>query len=232
MPKLMNKQGVLDLAKRLIDENPENLRSPEAYLSHLGDSYDNAERVVKEVCFKYPILKNILNVEKISLAGGLHDIGRPFKEDQLFHELRGAKYIQEHGLQLGVADNLVAVYKIAQMFRSHCIVSEQFAEENHKEQRIEFEPLDTSLLIQRTWQEAIVTYSELTIIKGERISFQEKMQDFKKNYAPGGKFAKTNPAFIKSLEKGLPRLAEVYERVQRLRQGKLKIEEIMQYGFL
>lgn len=232
MTKLMNKQGVLDLAKRLIDENPGNLNSPDGYLTHLGDAYDNAGGVVKEVCFKYTILKNILDVEKISLAGGLHDIGRPFKKDQLFHELIGAKYIQEHGLQLGVADNLVAVYRIAQMFRSHCIVSEQFAEENHKEQRREFEPLDTSLLIQRTWQEAIVTYSELTIVNGKRISFQEKIQDFRKNYALGGKFAKTNPAFIKSLEKGLPRLTEVCQRVQRLRQGKLKIEEIMRYGFL
>ncbi len=232
MPKLMNKQGVLDLAKRLIDENPRNIPSPEVYLSHLGDAYDNTRKVVNEICFNYPILKNILDVEEISLAGGLHDIGKPFKKDKLFHELIGARYIEQNGLQLGVADNLVAVYRIAQMFRSHCVVLEQFAEENHKKQRRDFESLDTNLLIPRTWQEKIVVYSELTIVNGKRISFQEKMQDFKRRYTPGSELAKTNPTFLESLEKALPRLVEVCERVERLRQGKLKIEEIMQYGFL
>lgn len=228
----MNKQGVLDLAKRLIDENPENLHSPEAYLSHLGDSYDNAERVVKEVCFKYPVLKNILDVEKISLAGGLHDIGRPFKKDQLFHELIGARYIQEHGLQLGVADNLVAVYKIAQMFTPHLVVSEQFNDKNNKEQRIEFEPLDTSLLIPRTWQEKIIVYSELTNVNGKQISFEDRIADIQERYKPGSEFAQTNHSLASAMQGGLARVFEVCERVQRLRQGKLKIEEIMQYGFL
>ena len=228
----MDKQGVLDLAKRLIDENPENILSPESYLSHLGDSYDNAGRVVADVYLKYSGLNRFLNQRETALAGGLHDIGRPLMKDQLFHELRGARYIQEHGLQLDVADNLTEVYRIAQMFTPHFVVSEQFNDENNNEKKKDFKSLDTSLLIPRTWQEKIVVYSELTNINGEQISFKDRITDIQKRYSPGSKFEQTNPSLASAMQKGLKRVLEVCERVQKLRQGKLSEQEIAQYGFL
>ncbi len=231
MAKLMNKQGVLDLAKRLMDESDENVLG-ERYLPHLMDAWDNTENVLEEIYLEYPGLKKYIKKEETRLAGGLHDIGRPFKKSQVFHELRGARYIEEKGLGVGIVDNPLDLYRIAQMIRFHGVVSEQWAEEHHRDKRKEFEPLDSGVLIPRSWQEAIITYSELTMVQGHRVTLQEKLADFEKNYGPKGKFLKTNPDFAESLKKGLPRLIEVCESVDRLRQGKLTEPEIVQYGFL
>ncbi len=230
--KLMDKQRVLDLAKRLIDENPGTLMKPEMYLIHLSDSYNIAGEVIDHIISKYSKLERYLNKQEISLAAELHDIGRPFKEDQLFHELRGARYIEKHGLEIGIADNLIDIYRIAQMFRSHLVVAEQFNDGEDNEQKKEFEPLDTSLLIPRTWQEKIVVYSELTNLNGERIHFEKRIADIKKRYALGSKWQRTNPSLANALQKGLERVIVTCEKVEFLIKGKLTEQEIAREGFL
>ena len=61
---------------------------------------------------------------------------------------------------------------------------------------------------------------------------QKRIEDIKERYKPGSNYAKTNPSLVKAMQKGLERVFEVCETVQRLRQGKLKEEEIRQYGFI
>lgn len=39
MSKIIDCEGVINLVKVLIDENPGNLYSPDDYLSHLRDTY-------------------------------------------------------------------------------------------------------------------------------------------------------------------------------------------------
>lgn len=223
---------ILNLARELIEANPGNLTKLDAYFSHVRDSYDVAGEVVDIILSKYHGLKKYLDKQEISLAVGLHDIGRPLRKDQLFHELRGARYIEEHGLEKGISDKITDVYRIAQMVRSHFVVAEQFADETNIQQREEFEPLDPVLLVPRTWQEAIVIYSELSNVNGKRVSIQERIQDIQKRYAPGSDWVKSNPSLVKSMEKGLSRVLETCERVQRLKEGELKEEEIGRYGFI
>src|SRR3989344_2950846 len=143
MTTIMNCDGVLNLTKRLIDFYPDNLIDPTNYLAHLSDTYKIASETTNRALIKYPKLNRWLITEQIALAGGLHDIGRVLRKNQLFHELRGAKYIEDNGLEIGVADSIVNIYRIAQMFRSHYVVAEQFADEENAQERAEFEPLDS-----------------------------------------------------------------------------------------
>ena len=65
------------------------------------------------------------------MATGLHDVGKPLMKGQLFHELRGARYIEENGIKEGVSSSIIDVYRIAQMFRPHHVVAEQFSDEEN-----------------------------------------------------------------------------------------------------
>ena len=231
MAMIMNLEGVLRLAKRLVEENPHNLNDSENYLLHLSDTYLIAEEIVNGVIKIYPRLNERLISEEVSLAAGLHDIGRSLRKNQLFHELRGARYIEENGLEIGVTDSITDVYRIAQMFRPHYVVAEQFDDEENKEERKEFEPLDSRLLTPRTWQEAIVVYSELSNVHGGRIPIQKRIDDIWERYKDP-KLNSTNPSLLRCMKKGLPRVLETCEAVQKLVEGKLSEKDIARYGFI
>ena len=231
MATIINKEGILSLAKILLDSCPGHLHEPEEWLLHLGDSFDIGGETVKRITHRYPGLKEHLNEEEGSVSSGLHDIGRVFRKNQLFHELEGARFVEKHGLGL-VAESLADVYRLAQMFRPHYVVAEQWADDENKAERAKFEPLDSRLLIPRTWQEAIVVYSELSNMRGERVPVQKRVEDVRKRYSTDPKYMNSSPSVVRAMEKGLPRVLETCEMVQRLRNGELEMHEIMRYGFL
>ena len=120
----MNKDGILTLARNLLEANPNTLNNPDGYLTHLSQVHDLARDVVENIHSKYKLIPLIL--EEVSLAAGLHDIGRPLQKDQTFHELRGAKYIEENGLTKMVAPYINDVYRIAQIFIKNPFKINQF----------------------------------------------------------------------------------------------------------
>ena len=227
----MDYDGLRKLTEQLMKENPENMKSSEGFLLHVQESYNVAKETVEMACFNLPELKTKLDENEVSLAGGLHDIGRILKKNQLFNELRGARYIEENGIENGIADNLVDIYRIAQMIRPHFVVSEQFNDEKNEKEKIEFEPIDSRLLIPRTWQEAIVVYAELSNLGGERVSFIERLNEIKERYANNPKY-KEDSSVLGGLQKGLTRIIETCGKVENLRKGKLKKADIARYGFL
>lgn len=221
----MNKKGVMDLAHRLVDQNPGVVK--DSYLSHLNDTYDIARETVMMAFAHYPCLREHMNIEEVALAGGLHDIGRPLQKNQLFHELRGARLIEQKGLDFGITNNIVDIYRIAQMFRSHGTIYERFIHPDLAEERKEFEPIGHSLLLPRTLQEAIIVYSDFSNVGGKRISYEERVADIKERYS-----TTPNSTCSIAIRQGLPRISKVYEKVRKLREGKLSEEEIFRYGFL
>ncbi|MBT6775017.1 HD domain-containing protein [Candidatus Woesearchaeota archaeon] len=230
MKRLMTTNGALDLARRLLDEHPDTILG-NGYVGHLESVAKAAEGIVTTIHKKNPKIDYFLKREEVTLAAVLHDIGRVLDNDQLFHELRGAKYVEENGLELGVAESKIDVYRIAQMFRPHFLVYEQFNDLENVQARKEFEPLDSNLLVPRTWQEAIVTYSDLSVVDGERVSVEERIMDIEKRYSSDPKYM-GNTSVMKSLEKGKIRLLKLAERIEKLEMGILSDAEIMQYGFL
>lgn len=233
MRNIMDVEGLVKLARELIEQNPGNLYSHliDEYLCHLSDTYRIAGETVDAVCYRYPVLRKKLKREEVALAAGLHDIGRPLCKNQLFHELRGARYIEDYGLGKGVADSLIDVYRIAQMFRSHFLVFEQFCDSQNAPGREEYKKIEAELLLPRSWQEAIVVYAELSNIKGTQISIQGRIADIRKRYTDDPQY-NPNSSLLYAMAKGLPRVIAVCERVERLKCGELDEPEIMRFGFI
>ena len=51
---MMNINGVLTLARSLVEANPGNLKDPDGYLAHLSQVHDIARDVVETINSKYP----------------------------------------------------------------------------------------------------------------------------------------------------------------------------------
>jgi HD domain len=223
----MNQKYFMSVATDLMDQNPDNLQNPDGYLKHLEVTSDIAQEIVDRILTHY---QNIpISREEVSLAAGLHDIGRPLKKDQLFHELRGAEYIEEHGLGLNIANSQKDVYRIAQMIRSHGFLYERWLD--NEDARQEFEPIDTKLLLPRTWQEAIITYADDHNESGERVlNLQEKYEKQLARYRDDPKFK--DDVVVRSIINGQCRMTQLCERVEDLANGKLTEKEIATYGFL
>lgn len=229
----MGVDGVLGLAQELIEQNPTNLDATliDEYLIHLSDSYFIAKETVGIVCEKYPQLKNYLSSDEVALAGGLHDIGRPLRKNQLFHELRGAAFIEAYGLEKGVANSTIDVFRIAQMFRPHFLVAEQFNDPDNSHETSAFKYLNSALLIPRTWQEAIVAYAELSNIRGKRISIRQRIEDIEQRYTNDPKY-NSNTSLLRAIQEGVTRIIATCERVEMLKDGKMSEPQIFRYGFI
>lgn len=213
----------------LIEENPNVLKNPEGIVNHIGDVYDNANAIFANIKKSYPNLP--IATDEIAIAAGLHDIGRPVSPpSQIFHELYSANWIEQNGLEKGIAKSQKDIYRIAQMVRSHGFTYEFWTDELNKDSRKKFEPLDLALTVQRTWQEAIITYADLTSMGGERVTVQEILDDVYKRYSDDTKFK--SDAFANATVRAYPRMLEIAERVEALEQGKLTEADIARYGFL
>jgi hypothetical protein len=214
-----------------MEKYPDSLHSPDDYIEHLRDTYEIAGETVDIAVSQYPGLAQYLYREEVALAGGLHDIGRLLRKDQLFHELRGAKYVEQHGLEEGIAGSLSNVYRIAQMFRPHYLVAEHLANPDNEQDKEEYEPLDSCLLVPRTWQEAIIAYADLSNVRGDRMTPQERINDIRYRYTNDPKYKEDTPV-LKAMEAGFNRVLKVCERVEAIKDRKLQMQEVMRYGFL
>ena len=87
------------------------------------------------------------------------------------------------------------------------------------------------MLFPRTWQEAIVVYSELSNVRGERIPIQKRIDDIWERYKDP-KLSSTNTSLLRCMEKGLPRVMKTCDAVQKLVEGKLSEKESAKYGFI
>lgn len=218
------------ILENIIDEHPGTLQDPKGFLTH---SYDSAV-IIKEILDKaihyYPESFKFMDRKEIEIAAYLHDIGRILQKDQLFHELRGAEYIEKEGKRLGMALTEKQLYRIAETIRSHFVVYEQFHMLELKKKRKEFEHIDPDLLIPITWNQKFIVYAELSNVKGKRMSPQERMEELGERYSKDPRYK--DELFLKAFMLGKERLFRVCDIVDKLVQGKMDEKEIKRYGFL
>lgn len=222
---MMNKNDVLAWARSLVDANPDTLSDPDGYLRHTAQVYDLAGGVVRNVLSRYPNIPLI--AEEVLLGAGLHDIGRPLQRNQIFHEPRGARYAEQKGLEKGVAASPKDVCRIAQMFRSHGFAYEYWLDPDCSDLRKGIEPLESCLLVPRTWQEAIVAYSDLASHNGERIKIEDRLRELLQRYEKDPEYQ--DGRVVRAAKN---RILELSERVEALEAGRLSEEDIVGYGFL
>ncbi|MEK6922615.1 MAG: hypothetical protein AABX08_02325, partial [Nanoarchaeota archaeon] len=96
--------------------------------------------------------------------------------------------------------------------------------------RAEFEPLESCLLVPRTWHEAIVTYSDLASYNGERIKVEDRLREVEKRYETDPRYK--NKLHVRTSKAARNRILELSERVEALESGKLSEQEIVRFGFL
>jgi hypothetical protein len=229
MTLTINKKGILYLAESLIKKY-KIPRITNRLISHLETTYDAAEIIVDEILFNNSFLKDKLKKQEITAAAGLHDIGRTLCENQLFHELRGANFIENKGLELNIADSLEEIYRLAQMIRSHGFVAEQFIDWENKKEAAEFSYLNLKLLYPRTLQEIIVTYSDLINVNGKTCEVKERINKIKEryNHRPNS----MDRSFINAAEKSLLEFLKYVDNIERLRKESLKEAELSIFEFL
>ena len=209
----------------LIEKNPDVLVDVKGYLDHLRGSYEVAENIVlREVRKKYPNIP--LNDYLISVAAAIHDIGRPLKKDQRFHEIRGSNYVKDnelYGLEYKERN------KVAGMIKTHGFVYElwRLCGQNYTE---EFGSIDATSLYPKSWEEFIIIYSDITNKKGESINPEERLKEALYRYEKDRNYK--DPEMLHSIKTGTKRILEICENVRKLKDGELKEEEIKKYNFM
>ncbi len=230
MVVLMNKSGILNWMNELIEAN-KDINPPqiaEGFLKHIDASYDIAAEITENALNQYPAIP--LNVAEVALAGGLHDIGRLLRKKQDLHELRGARLIEQEGLAKEVADNERDVVRIAQMMRSHGLYFDKWNYPEYIDEKKEFEPIDIALLVPRTWQEAIVTTSDLRNVNGQRVDPRGRFEELLVRYSTNPKYQSETE--VKAISAAKDRMLLIADRVELLEHGKIPESELFRYGFI
>lgn len=224
--------GIREIAETLVNANPGNLLDPEGYYLHLKGAYDIAKDTVERTLLENPDIP--INTDEVVLAAGLHDIARPLRKSQLFHELRGARLIEDCGVELGIVDTTKDAYRLAQMIRSHGTLYERWVDPETEEARAEFEPIDISLLLPRTWQEAIVTFSDMMNLNGKKVdNIALRFQEMLVRYDNDPRYQEPQYQLeARAVRRGQARIYQLCERVEALASGCIEEGSISVYGFL
>lgn len=234
---LNNREQLLDLNRRLVAENPGVLGQPENFIVHVSGVYDKASELAQAISRNYPL--HTLDPDEVSVAAGLHDIGRPLSNGpygQLGHEIRSWQWIRGNVKNEGIVDCVQDAYRIAQMALPHSSIYEQWALTQRDPTiaglfREEFGPLNPYLLVPRTWHEAIVSYADLADNVGATVDPVWKLNDAIQRY-------KTNPAagntiVSEGLVNAFDRLSSMCHAVERARDGKLSSTDFLStFSFL
>tara|TARA_Y100000310_G_C20694653_1_gene824699 strand:- start:1330 stop:3447 length:2118 start_codon:yes stop_codon:yes gene_type:complete len=217
--EIMSKYQGMQWVKKIVEENPGNLKSPGNLMyAHLPFSYDLAEKTTLEILEKYPSLKNNLDVRKIALAAGLHDIGRPLHNNQAFHEIRGYVYIVKEGLKEGVAKSQKEVEEIAQMMLPHGTAYEYYNEDSCAELRAEFSDFGLDQLYPKTLAEAIVDYADMANLNGQEVNVENRWNELMERKGH-------NEISKRVIEGSIDRKIKIAKIMGDLVEGNLPLEE-------
>ena len=226
------------LEKAMVD-NPEVMNNPEGFIIHSKGVGNIVEEYASKFAENYPGFP--LNFDELTLSGDLHDIGRPSniivnKLGQLCHEIESSRIIKSNGVDWGLGTP-AGVLRIANAVRTHSSVSEQYAAAfETKDSRLErlkevFGEFDPELLVQKTWQEAIITYGDLSDKNGEKVDPTWKLDEAISRYLKDPKIA--DPLVVIAHPRARNRLVDMCEKVEDAAKGKLTTDQVREYfGFL
>lgn len=207
---LIRPEDAVKILERLVYKHRDNLKNIDVFLRHSHDTGEKARKLA---------VKLDLNSDEACLEGLFHDVGRPLTEDKdnhTFHEIIGARYMEREGVRLGITDSQEQCDRIAQAFRSHFVVYNQFEMPEFAKWSPGLRDTNRSLLLPSSWPEAIIVYSDLTNDKGEDISFEDRIADIK------DRDAKANSPRLLAVRQAEVRLYKLKDQVERaLSEGKL-----------
>jgi len=232
---------IIGLNRKVIAEHPGVIHSPDKFLIHVRGVYALAEETTKRIAKSYQGIP--LNVEEVGCGAGLHDIGRPLSSNelgQLGHEIRSKKWVEENAEKEGIVDSLIDAYRIAQMTSSHssvyeqCLIAKELLEKGDEKAKKfieEFGQINPFLLVPRTWQEAIVAYSDLCDNNGEKVDPIWKLQDATKRYQNDLMYK--DSFVVEGHKRAMERLTGLCRAIDAAKEKKLTNAEMQTlFGFL
>ena len=229
MSYIINKENALGLLSDVIDST-RILSDPKGLLIHSESVGDRAGEVALKTLHHYPDLH--IDVNAISCAGYLHDIGRPLSTTplkQIGHEIRSSIWIIKNGHNKGISVSKDKVNKIARMVKSHSSIFEQWALDPQLRDEFVNDVIDPITLYPRTFGEACITYSDLVVYNGGKVDASWKINDAIKRY-DGNLLTSTN-IVGNSLIIAKSRLLNLVDMVECASQGKLSMEQLEQINF-
>lgn len=213
---LIEKDIAFKIIENLVYSNKDNFGDVESVLKHF---YGTGERT-RELANKLD-----LDDKEADIAGLFHDIGRCFTKDKInhtFHEIIGARYFEEKAVELGITDSQEQCDRIAQSFRSHFVVYEQFGIQEYNKWLPGLRDTNPDLLLPKSWNELIIIYADLTNINGKKVDFEERINDIKERDKKN-----KNPR-LKAFEKAESRLLIIKNDLE----CALKTKLTSKYNFL
>ncbi len=208
-------------------------------VQHLEQVGEGSRQVAAEALERYPGLP--INIHEIALAGALHDVGRFLHTSQAFHEIRGYLWLRTNidrinwwdGDEIGARFS-EELFRIPRIMLPHSVVAEQFDLPENETYRKEFARMGVKreMLVPRYWQQAIVSYTDLSVDKDGIVGdFEARIGELlEKSNDPI--YAPSNPTLARGLELGMERIKRMCGLVERLREGKLSKRDFQEYRFL
>lgn len=208
------KDRAFEVVKDLAYIHKKKIKDLDSFLQHSYSAGQMAEEVARELG---------LDFEELAAAGCLHDIGRCLtkdKKEHTFHEIIGARYVEERGVELGITDSQEQCNRIAQSFRSHFVVYEQFRMGEYSQWLPGLNDTNPVLLLPKSWNELIIVYADfyadLIDVNVKEVNFWERIADIKE------KDRKLGNLRLEAIKKAEKRLFDLNENLESaLQAGKI-----------
>lgn len=193
----------------IVYSNRENFGDMEGTLEHFHMTGRKAQEIAEKLGL------NTEEINRLTIAGYFHDIGRCFTKDKknhTFHEIVGARYLEAESMELGLTAALVECYKLASLIRPHFLVYEQFTISipEFEQWKLGLSDTNPKLLLPRELNQKIIIYADLTNKNGKFIPFEQRMEDLKRR-----DLESHNPR-LKAIEKGESRLYTIKKEIELL----------------
>lgn len=173
---LVEKDEAMEILKEIAYSNRKNFKDIDAFFTHS----ETTGKINEKNAFKLNLYPEYIS--ESHTKGLFHDCGRPGAKDKkahTFHEIIGARYFEANAVNLGITNSQKQANRIAQSFRSHFLVYEQFNMPRYKKWLPGFRDTDPDLLRPLSIDELSIVYSDLTNAGGKEISFEDRLADIK-----------------------------------------------------
>lgn len=227
MSEYLRKGDLKSILNRLADRNPGNLGDINGYMAHCLDSYDLGGDSAADIHQRYgKAVRGFPISEAMAIGGGVHDIGRPLRKNQQGHELRGAKFLRQHGVEAGIARNQQEADMYADWIQRHFLIYDEWKDSNNTGLREEYPEITDpeGMLLPSAWPHLVIVAADLGNVGGRIIPYKERLDDLERRYPP------ETTVLGPVIKAGRPRVERYCKLVEKFRKGELSEKEIEEFA--
>lgn len=166
--------------EKTVQTHPDNFKNLPAFLLHSRMARDRAQAIAASLGQE----RLGFDSELAALAGLYHDVGRCFTTDKdahTFHEISGARYLEERAVELGLVSEQLQADLLADLIRPHFLVYEQFTlgQPECEIWKPGLRDTNPEMLLPRTLGQQLIVYADLTVVGNGVVDFKTRLEDIK-----------------------------------------------------